>query len=553
MKLNSRTPQTAFMLLWMLFADAQGMNFLLKLITCGQKVEEQAKVDPLLEKYANSKVVKSRSAELEPQNLITRLATGQRHGGICPIKDVLTTGYILGKGANGTVELVAHKDKDAYYVRKAVPKSNDARFFEFLKREMDISLKLNHPFLGETYSVTQDEDHLYFLMKFYQGGEFFKNGLPKLRDLSDIEREKAARLYSLNAILALKQLHGKGIAHLDVKPENFMLNSEGYLILIDFGMARYVNEKNTDTKGTPVYMAPEQRDEEQTAGRPADIWALGIFMYEMLVGHLPFPEDMTKYENGWCYEYQHGLTFEEYVQTADAIEHSKKRAKKADTGLMVGRQMKTITRIKLAKSYYGSNRFSGKAKFLALPPGARNIIMMCLQSDPLKRPKIDDLEEHPWFAGINSMELEKRSTEMPDFGRLETRDHDKPSNDLLKLTRFETSKTCDATGLTEYRIALRGNCDWVRMRRVGGPFTGSGMLSYERQENEGTVDKPIWKTKDMKLQMPEGLTRAPVEYHNLIGPLKDFYRYGQKSEVPEKDRELSQLTETPSTEMSATG
>lgn len=90
-------------------------------------------------------------------------------------------------------------------------------------------------------------------------------------------------------ILAIIHCHANGVVHRDIKPENIMIGADGELKIIDFGLSKILHNNNNSLKsivGTPFYMAPEVL--EGNYGNSCDIWSLGVLMYVLLCGYLPF-------------------------------------------------------------------------------------------------------------------------------------------------------------------------------------------------------------------------------------------------------------------------
>ena len=125
----------------------------------------------------------------------------------------------------------------------------------------------------------QDKEKLYLILNYFDGGDL-RHHLSHHRRYS----EEKIKFVASNIILGLEYLHNKNILHRDIKPENVILDSKGYLYLTDLGVARVWSPKNDrDTSGTPGYMAPEVLL-RKVHGIGADMFALGVICYEMLLG-----------------------------------------------------------------------------------------------------------------------------------------------------------------------------------------------------------------------------------------------------------------------------
>ena len=132
--------------------------------------------------------------------------------------------------------------------------------------------------------VFQKAYHFYFILDFIQGGELFKH----LSEEKRFSEEKTA-FYAAQIALALGYLHEAGIIFRDLVPENILLNSDGYIILKNFELAKIVDseaESNTFV-GTPEYLSPEMI-KGSGHDHTLDWWALGTLIYEMIIGIPPF-------------------------------------------------------------------------------------------------------------------------------------------------------------------------------------------------------------------------------------------------------------------------
>eukprot|EP00127_Corallochytrium_limacisporum_P000606 Clim_evm5s22 gene=Clim_evmTU5s22 len=248
----------------------------------------------------------------------------------------------LGRGTSGVVFL-AHKDndEDIAYALKFVSGKKAARRLrgrmlckpgsgpslddemEDVRREIAILKKLHHPHIVRLYEVLEEEDNegLYLVMEYVDGGVLFK--LPestedrvnethlsvtpsptdnrrkhKARPIFQARMpETTARKYIVQLLLAVETMHHYGIAHRDIKPDNILVSSDGGVKLADFGIAVAMDKtmtRGTGTEGTPAFLSPEVIDYDEDEydspprGQPADIWAMGVTFYMMVVGRAPF-------------------------------------------------------------------------------------------------------------------------------------------------------------------------------------------------------------------------------------------------------------------------
>ena len=194
----------------------------------------------------------------------------------------------LGRGATGIVR-EAHNDKGEKFAIKTVWKS-DVEQNTFFKKEIEISLTLNHPSIVKCNTIYEDANTIHFVLQLIDGGDLFDHIIhsPK-RKLNDNEA-----MDILEQILqALHYLHDEmGIVHRDIKPENFLMyNDKGRnkIKLIDFGFATYAKnlEFMTEQIGTPNYSAPEIFEDKPYTNK-VDIWSAGIVLYNMINGMQPF-------------------------------------------------------------------------------------------------------------------------------------------------------------------------------------------------------------------------------------------------------------------------
>lgn len=123
------------------------------------------------------------------------------------------------------------------------------------------------------------------VLEFIPGGELFTH----LRKAGKFSNDQT-RFYAAQIVMAVQCLHAEGVVYRDLKPENLLLDDEGYLKITDFGFAKYVEDRTWTLCGTPEYLAPEII-QSKGHGRAVDWWALGIIIYEMLAGYPPFYDE----------------------------------------------------------------------------------------------------------------------------------------------------------------------------------------------------------------------------------------------------------------------
>jgi serum/glucocorticoid-regulated kinase 2 len=194
---------------------------------------------------------------------------------------------VIGKGSYAKVLLVKKNDTGQHYALKLLKKTliEKKKQQNHVQTERNILVEVNqHPFLVSLHYSFQTERALCFVLEYCPGGELF-NLLQKRRRLT----EEQTRFYASQIVLALEYLHSREIVYRDLKPENVLLDAEGYIKVTDFGLSRQ-NVRENDVKsicGTPEYLAPEIIL-KLGYGRSVDWWTLGSIIYEMLVGIPPF-------------------------------------------------------------------------------------------------------------------------------------------------------------------------------------------------------------------------------------------------------------------------
>nr|BAR42588.1 gag : akt fusion protein [Feline leukemia virus] len=195
---------------------------------------------------------------------------------------------LLGKGTFGKVILVKEKATGRYYAMKILKKEVIVAKDEVAHTltENRVLQNSRHPFLTALKYSFQTHDRLCFVMEYANGGELFFH-LSRER----VFPEDRARFYGAEIVSALDYLHSeKNVVYRDLKLENLLLDKDGHIKITDFGLCKEGIKDGATMKtfcGTPEYLAPEVL-EDNDYGRAVDWWGLGVVMYEMLCGRLPF-------------------------------------------------------------------------------------------------------------------------------------------------------------------------------------------------------------------------------------------------------------------------
>lgn len=257
-------------------------------------------------------------------------------------------GEVLGKGAYAKVkegvnvntqQRVAVKILNKRQLRK-IPNGE-----ENVKLEIEIHQKLDHRNIVkfiESFAIAE-KNKLYIILEFLDGGS--------VQDLLEQAPDgrlppEQARCYVYQLLEALEYLHNFGVVHRDIKPGNMLLTTTGQMKLADFGVSQWISkvDPNSGTQGSPAFQPPEVASGQQRAAGPlGDIWAIGVLLFFISVGRLPF-EGQTVF-----------ILFEAIAK--------------------------------------GEFVFPDGFEDASL----RDLISKILQVDPLKRPTLAQIKSHPWF------------------------------------------------------------------------------------------------------------------------------------------------------------
>lgn len=267
----------------------------------------------------------------------------------------------VGTGSYGRVILVQDiRRKEETYALKVLSKERivQKKQVEHTLSERKIQSAISFPFIARMIGCFKDNANLFIVYEYVKGGEMFSH----LRRLTKFS-ETVSRFYAAQIVLIIEYLHNLDIVYRDIKPENILFDSNGYIKLTDFGFAKRLKNARTYTLcGTPEYLAPEV-----ILGRgytmAVDYWSLGVLIYEMAVGYPPFFADQP---------------------------------------------MKVCEKIVTGKTAYPSH----------LGPELKHLLANLLELDLTKRlgnmkHGVDDIKNHPWLSSIDWMAIYKKQIQAP--------------------------------------------------------------------------------------------------------------------------------------------
>lgn len=270
---------------------------------------------------------------------------------------------LLGVGAFSKVYVGDNLKEKKFYAVKTIQKGNllnDPRIRSSIEREMGILKYINHPSIVHLEATMETEKFICIVLEYVEGGELF-DFVQKMHYQSRLAKknvdETMVRNLFLQLVKAVKWLHEHHIVHRDLKLENILIHKQNDKIMLkitDFGLARVVDPESpllTTRCGSEEYAAPEIVQSKGYDGRMTDVWALGIILYALLVGYLPFRYDTRKQE----------------------------------------KVSQLFYRIVKAEVKWPTDEFS------EVSPEAKFTVSRLLERKPEKRININDIESLPWF------------------------------------------------------------------------------------------------------------------------------------------------------------
>ena len=247
----------------------------------------------------------------------------------------------IGTGSFSAVVLCRHIQTRAYYACKVVCRQLlvEQNIFDRFEQEVRVLQSLRHPNIVHLEHIVYTEDNIYLIMEYCMRGELFKY----IASIGPLEEGLVIRMFRQIAE-ALDFVHSHNIAHRDLKPENILLDQDMNAKLADFGLCHATSAQKllVTPCGSPFYAPPEIINNVEYDGKRADVWSLGVVLYTMATGSLPWTETNQ-------------TQLFQQIREADIVIPSR------------------------------------------LHPALRELLQMMLQRDPAKRPTTREILEFPWL------------------------------------------------------------------------------------------------------------------------------------------------------------
>jgi len=216
---------------------------------------------------------------------------------------LITSGNIP-KSSNHQDHQVEEKVDQKYYAMKLINKNNSKNKLMHIKHQKRIKCEIkcltmikSSNFIQKCHLIFEDKKSIYFILDYYSGGDLYYHLLQRSQQNSQNGRgennggftEKEAKIILSELFLAIEHIHSYKIIHRDIKIENIMLDGNGHVKLIDFGLSKQLSSpiEKMSPAGSLIYMSPELIL-ENTGGRHTDWWAYGVMAFELLTGRTPW-------------------------------------------------------------------------------------------------------------------------------------------------------------------------------------------------------------------------------------------------------------------------
>ncbi|WOL10225.1 CBL-interacting protein kinase 1-like isoform X1 [Canna indica] len=203
-------------------------------------------------------------------------------------------GRTLGEGNFGKVKYARHVQTGEPFAVKILDRKRieSLKIDDQIKREIGTLKLLNHPNVVRLHEVSASKTKIYMVLEYVNGGELFDKISQSAKGRLS---EKEGRKLFQQLIDAVSYCHDKGVYHRDLKPENVLVDTQGNIKILDFGLSALPQHLGNDgllhtTCGSPNYIAPEVLSNRGYDGARSDIWSCGVILYVILTGYLPFED-----------------------------------------------------------------------------------------------------------------------------------------------------------------------------------------------------------------------------------------------------------------------
>ena len=429
----------------------------------------------------------------------------------------------LGSGAFGDVVLARHKLENKKYAVKIMNKNRLIKnkvSLNFIKREIDIHSKLDHPYIISLKNYHEDENNFYIFLDYAKNGTLYN----KMKKMKNGFSEETAFKYFIQTCSAIYFLHKYKLAHRDLKPENLLLDEFNNIKLSDFGWCDYFSLDSSfyDICGTYEYMAPEIV-KEQPYTEAVDNWSLGVLLYELLHGKSPFYVE-NLYENN---------------------ENTKKLFEK------------------IKSNHYEINS--------NLTSECKDLIRRLLQNKPSLRISLEEIFNHPWVttksinfrtsSKMNSMIINHNSSKIKELtgnklNSLVNSNCESKNNSIKDFQKKDSTVSSNFTGVNSFDIVLKDDIVIpldINHKKSMENNNNSSLSPYGKQRSLQSVEYSNFH-KSNSINSPIPIPQS--SFHNTIGvkgknkvlniirneddssnlnPLNSYYKANAQTGLPQVD------------------
>eukprot|EP01099_Mayorella_cantabrigiensis_P000451 TRINITY_DN1207_c0_g1_i1.p1 TRINITY_DN1207_c0_g1~~TRINITY_DN1207_c0_g1_i1.p1 ORF type:complete len:669 (-),score=155.81 TRINITY_DN1207_c0_g1_i1:338-2275(-) len=363
-----------------------------------------------------------------------------------------TIGRVLGEGCNAHVREATHLETKQKVAIKFLKKTSIPESF---RTECEIFSQTNHPNIIQLYEVIEESNFLAAAMEYCSGGDL----LIYIQQMERLDHKETKRIF-LQILSAVRYLHDLRIIHRDLKAENILLDKNKNPKLGDFGFAGFYNPDGQLNKscGSLHYAAPELCEGKSYKGPEVDIWSLGVLLYGMITGTLPFDGYDAK-------EIISKICSGQFYLTKKLITASPNNPK--------------LTRVR--SFYKNTDQLDEDSNKLI------DLIRSILKVSPIERATLEEIETHPWITGKSSRDPidELFNSNNRIFASLLTDDEKNSLSTSQKFRKLLLSST------SSLRDKDKPNSKGGSVREKEASRRGTVVSSSPRPSSESPEDGPV--------------------------------------------------------------